>query len=106
MIRDSSQCLTGLWKELVEGGLTLNLSKCYFSQTRLEYLGHIIDSQGIGIRKYPSKVKAISAMAVPQNVAYVRRFLEMVNHLMKFCPNLAEKTKPLGDLLNKDDAWI
>ena len=25
---------------------------------------------------------------------------------MKFCPNLAEKTKPLRDLLKKENAWV
>ena len=25
---------------------------------------------------------------------------------MKFCPNLAEKTKPLSDLLKKESAWL
>lgn len=90
--------------ELVERKLTLNLEKCLFSQSRLQYLGQIIDSDGI--RKDPSKVKAITDMAEPQNIADLRRFLGLVNHLMKFCPNLAEKTKPLRDLLKKERAWV
>ena len=89
---------------LVERKLTLNLEKCLFSQSRLQYLGQIIDSDGI--RKDPSKVKAITDMAEPQNIADLRRFLGLVNHLMKFCPNLAEKTKPLRDLLKKERAWV
>ena len=67
-------------------------------------MGQIIDSDGI--RKDPSKVKAITDMAEPQNIADLRRFLGLVNHLMKFCPNLAEKTKPLRDLLKKERAWV
>ena len=30
----------------------------------------------------------------------------MVNKLMKFCPNLAEHTKPLRDLLRTKTAWL
>ena len=86
---------------LVERKLTLNLEKCLFSQSRLQYLGQIIDSDGI--RKDPSKVKAITDMAEPQNIADLRHFLGLVNHLMKFCPNLAEKTKPLRDLIKKNE---
>ena len=78
---------------LVDRTLALNLEKCLFSQNRLQYLGQIIDSEGI--RKDPSKVKAITDMAEPKNIASLKRFLGLVNHLMKFCPNLAEKTKPL-----------
>ena len=88
----------------MERKLTLNLEKCLFSQSRLQYLGQIIDSEGI--RKDPSKVKAIADMAEPQDIASLRCFLGLVNHLMKFCPNLAEKTKPLRDLLKKDSAWV
>ena len=67
-------------------------------------MGQIIDSEGI--RKDPSKVKAITDMAEPLDIASLRRFLGLVNHLMKFCPNLAEKTKPLRDLLKKESAWV
>ena len=45
-------------------------------------------------------------MAEPQDIASLRRFLGLVNHLMKFCPNLAKKTKPLRDLLKKESAWL
>ena len=43
---------------------------------------------------------------IPKNVGDVRRFLGMVNQLGKFSPNLAEKTKPLQELLKKDNAWL
>ena len=35
----------------------------------------------------------------------VRRFLGMANQLSKFTPNLAETTKPLQDLLSKQNCW-
>ena len=89
---------------LVERKLTLNLEKCLFSQSRLQYLGQIINSDGI--RKDPSKVKAITDLAEPQNIADLRHFLGLVNHLMKSCPNLAEKLKPLRDLLKKERVWV
>ena len=70
----------------------------------LQYLGQILDSQGV--RKDLSKVKAIVGMTEPKDIGDLRRFLELVSHLMKFCPNLAEKTKPLRDLLKKEKAWV
>jgi hypothetical protein len=30
----------------------------------------------------------------------------MCNHLSKFAPNLADKTKPLHELLNKRNQWV
>lgn len=82
----------------------LNPEKCIFSQTSLQYLGQVL--RGQGVRKDPSKIKAIAQMTEPQNVADLRRFFGMVNHLMKFCPILAETTKSLRDLLKKTSAWV
>ena len=45
-------------------------------------------------------------MAELQDIASLRRFLGLVNHLRKFSPNLAEKMKPLRDLLKKESAWV
>ena len=101
---EHDQRLKRVLDRLVERKLTFNLEKCLFSQSRLQYFGQIIDSEGI--RKDLSKVKGIVDMAEPQDIASLRRFLGLVNHLMKFCPNLAEKTKPLRDLLKKDSAWL
>ena len=67
---------------LVDRRCKLNLEKCLFSQTRLQYLVKTIDSEGA--RKNLSK-------AEPQNIADLKRFF---NHLMKFCSNLAVKTQP------------
>ena len=88
---------------LAELGLTLNMDKCIIAQTKLDYLGQMID--GGTIRKDPSKVEAVSNMSEPTNTTELRRFLGIVNQLMKFCPNLSDITKPLRDLLKKDSAW-
>ena len=74
------------------------------SVSRLEYLGQVIDGQGV--RKDPSKVQAIGDLPELRDVAELRRFLGMVNKLMKFCPDLAEDTKPLRDLLRTKTAWL
>ena len=75
---------------LVERRRTFNLDKCSFSQSRLQYLGQILDSEGV--RKDPSKVKAIVDVAEPQDVGDLRRLLGLVNHLR--------------DLLKKENAWV
>ena len=87
-----------------ESGMTLNEDKFEFAKTEIEYLGQVIDQEGL--KKDPKKVKAILEMKTPENVSDVRRFLGMVNQQMKFLPNLAEKTKPLRDLLHKENDWI
>ena len=44
-------------------------------------------------------------MKEPSKVTEVRRFLGMANQLSKFTPNLADLTKPLWNLLSKQNQW-
>ena len=85
-------------------GITLNKEKCEFSQKRVKFVGHVIDSKGIS--PDPEKIKAIRDMNPPQDIGGVRRFLGMVNQMGKFSNSLAEKSKPLRHLLSKKHQWV
>ena len=54
---------------LTEAGLRLNREKCSFLLKRIEYLGYIIDAQGL--HSTEEKVKAINQ---PKNVTELRSF--------------------------------
>ena len=90
-------------KKLASAGVTLNPDKCVFEQNSIKYLGHIVSEKGITAD--PAKIKAIQDFPSPKNVTGVRQFLGMVNQLAKFIPNIAEKTKPIRELLHKDNLW-
>ena len=83
--------------------LKLNLSKCEFKKTELQYLGHVISRNTI--RPDRSKTNAICDMPEPQNKGDVRRILGMVTYLAKICPNLSTVAAPLRDLTRKEVAW-
>ena len=83
--------------------VTLNPEKLKFARNQVQFLGHIID--GDGIHADPEKVTAITDMAVPSNISELHRFLGMVNQLSKFSPELAEKSKPLRELLSTKNEW-
>ena len=59
-----------------------------------------------GIEADPDKITAIVNLPAPSNVHDVRIFLGMVNHMGKFAEHLADKTKPLRDLMQKESQWI
>ena len=40
------------------------------------------------------------------DITQLRRFLSIVIHLGKFLENLADKTQPLRELLNKKNGWV
>ena len=83
--------------------LKLNLGKCEFKKTELQYLGHVISQNSLTSDQ--SKTKAICDMPEPQNKGDVRRILGMVTYLTKFCPNLSTIAVPLRDLTRKEVAW-
>ena len=69
----------------------------------VEYLGHIIDSEGI--KATPEKIAAIERAPMPKNIQQLRSFLGLLNYYRKFLPNLAMVIQPLNDLLQKDKKW-
>jgi hypothetical protein len=62
---------------LQDAGVTLNTQKCRFSQSRVIFLGHRMNEEGI--QPDPEKVAAIWEFHTPRSVGDVRRFLGMVN---------------------------
>ena len=96
--------LQAVLKCLSLAGITLNGRKCEFCKTSLTFLGHVIDQRGITAD--PNKTAAIQQMETPKSVSELRSFLEMVNQLGKFSPNIAELSKPLRELLSAKKAWL
>ena len=84
-------------------GFKVCKEKCSFMQDSVEYLGHILDKNGIQMS--PKKVKAIAEMPQPKDQKQLRAFLGMVNHYGKFMPNLSELCAPLNCLLKKAVKW-
>lgn len=95
--------LTAVLKRLESANVTLNPEKCKFSCKQLDFLGHVIDENGV--RADPAKTSALQQMQAPQNVTELRRFLGMANQLGKFSPQLAAITQPLRELLSKNRQW-
>ena len=78
--------------------LLLTKIKCQCSCSRIVFLGHVIDADGVSPdpRK---KTEAIQKMKSPTTITELRRFMGMINQLNKFSPHIAQ---PLQDLLKSD----
>ena len=95
--------LTEVLTRLKKAKVTLGLSKCKFSQPSVKFLGQMVDQSGV--KPDPDKVQAIADMQRPSDVSELRRFLGLVNQQSKFSPHLADKTKPLRELLSTKNQW-
>ena len=60
-------------KAIRDSGLKLNLGKCQFEMTELDFLGHTLSANGI--EPDFRKIEAILEMPNPTNVKELQRFL-------------------------------
>lgn len=97
------QNLQSVFERLAEAGFTLNRKKCFFFQTSVAYLGHIIDKEGL--HKDTTKVQAILKISRPTNLKEVRAFMGVINYYGKFIQNLATIVQPIYQLLKKDNVF-
>lgn len=72
---------------LEQFGLHAEKGKCDFFKESLEYLGHLIDAEGL--HKSPQKVHGIVNAPIPSNITQLRSFLGLLNYYGRFIPNLA-----------------
>ena len=78
---------------LEQADATLKESKRTFAAPSVEYLGHIIDKDGL----HPSeeKLQAIQLAPEPWNIIELKSFLGLLNYYAKFLPNLSVVFFPL-----------
>lgn len=81
-------------------GLLINWEKCRFLQTRIEYLGHIVEGGSIQPSEYKSK--AVTKFSEPRSVKDLQSFLGLTGYFRKFIYNYSIIARPLTNLLRKN----
>ena len=90
-------------RRLREHGITLKREKCSFFTESVEYLGRVIDAQGIHTSE--KKVQAVRDAPAPENLQELRSVLGMINYYAKFIPDLSTLLQPLHTLLRSNQPW-
>lgn len=80
--------------------LSINLRKCSFLITEVEYLGRVV-SKG-QVRPSPRKVEALALTLPPENVKQVRQFLGLAGYFRRYNKDYATKTAPIAHLTRKN----
>ncbi|XP_026453896.1 uncharacterized protein LOC113355284 [Papaver somniferum] len=79
--------------------LFANKKKCCFAQLQLDYLGHLITSQGFAVD--PDKIVAMQTWPQPVNLKQLRVFLGLTGYYRRFVKGYGVLSKPLTDMLKK-----
>lgn len=103
-VEEHNSILERVLERFKKFNLKLNKSKSKFCVTKIKYLGHIISNNGITADD--EKIKAINSMQKPVDKTSLQRFLGMITYLGRFINNLSDKTAPLRQLLQKENAWV
>jgi Reverse transcriptase (RNA-dependent DNA polymerase) len=87
-------------EKLREHDLFLKANKCKFCQTRIKYLGMIIEEGRISMDTV--KLGGIRDWPIPTTLKQTRSFLGFGNFYQKFISHYSKLARPLNDLTKKD----
>ncbi len=83
---------------------SVNPKKCLFSQTKVKFLGHMIEDGQLSVD--PSKVEAIRKLPSPGDRKGLKRILGMLSFIRKFVPDYNTLTYPFRGLLKERSLFL
>ncbi|GJU34835.1 putative reverse transcriptase domain-containing protein [Tanacetum coccineum] len=79
--------------------LYAKFSKCEFWIPKVQFLGHVIDIQGIHV--YPANIESIKYKASPKSPTEIRQFLGLAGYYRRFIEGFSKIAKPMTKLTQK-----
>ena len=79
--------------------LYAKFSKCEFWLTEVQFLGHVVNAEGIHVD--PAKIEAISKWEAPKSPTEIRSFLGLAGYYRRFIEGFAKIVVPLTYLTRK-----
>jgi hypothetical protein len=96
--------LVRVFNRLSNHNVRVNIKECVFLQKETEYVGHLVNSQGI--HPLPSKVSALRDAPTPTSAGELATFLGVLNYYHDHLSMLSAIAKPLYDAVNAPTwAW-
>ncbi|GJY85636.1 putative reverse transcriptase domain-containing protein [Tanacetum coccineum] len=84
--------------------LYAKFSKCDFWIHIVQFLGHLIDNQGLHVD--PAKIEAVKNWTSPTTPTEVRQFLGLAGYYRRFIEGFSKIAKPLTKLTQKNKSYI
>ncbi|GKB23764.1 zinc finger, CCHC-type containing protein [Tanacetum coccineum] len=87
-----------------KGEIICKFSKCDFWISIVQFLGHVIDSQGIHVD--PAKIEVVKDWTSPTTTTEIRQFLGLASYYRRFIKGFSKIAKPLTELTQKNKKYI
>ncbi len=97
---DHIKTLRKIFERMRKFNYRLSKEKCQFLRSEIEFLGHMINKEGI--MPTNEKVQDIMDMPVPKDASELRSFLGLVNFYGKFVKELGDLSEPLYNLTKSE----
>jgi hypothetical protein len=81
--------------------LYVKRTKCIFGQQEVQYLGHVISPNGVGVD--PEKVDAMQKWPKPETLKAMRGFLGLTGYYRRFIQDYGKIAAPLNRMLKKNN---
>ncbi|GJU00833.1 putative reverse transcriptase domain-containing protein [Tanacetum coccineum] len=93
-----------MFMDLINQKLYAKFSKCDFWIRIVQFLGHLIDSQGLHVD--PAKIESIKNWTSPTTPTEVHQFLRLAGYYRRFIEGFSKIAKPLTKLTQKNKNYI
>ncbi|GKD61724.1 putative reverse transcriptase domain-containing protein, partial [Tanacetum coccineum] len=102
--KEHEEHLKAILELLKKEELYAKFSKCEFWLPKVQFLGHVIDSQRIYVD--PAKIKSIKDWASPKMPTEIQQFLGLVGYYRRFIEGFLKIAKPMTKLTQKKVKFV
>jgi hypothetical protein len=89
---------------LEENNMKINVAKCFFGNTEVNYLGFRLTPQGIKPGK--DKLKAVEKAKIPETKEEIKLFVGLCNFFRTHIKDFARLCEPLNKATRKDAEYV
>nr|GFA32138.1 retrotransposon protein, putative, Ty3-gypsy subclass [Tanacetum cinerariifolium] len=97
--KEHEERLKAILELLKKDELYAKFSKCEFWIPKVQFFGHVIDSQGIHVD--PAKIESVKDWASPKSPTEIRKFLCLAGYYRRFIEGFSKIAKPMTKLTQK-----
>ncbi|GKB00751.1 putative reverse transcriptase domain-containing protein [Tanacetum coccineum] len=102
--KEHEEHLKAILELLKKEELYAKFSKYEFWLPKVQFLGHVIDSQGIHVD--PAKIESIKDWASPKTPTEIRQFLGLAGYYRRFIEGFSKIAKPMTKLTQKKVKFV